>query len=251
MYMYPQNMIPKNKGNDYVKSIISIQGSIGAGKSKFLSCLRLAIAKLTKIMGSPCFFVDEPVAKWKELNYDNNTKSALQLFYKDLEEKEFRYVFPFQVKAFTDRLLLLTNETEKLTEPSFCFCDRSFRSDQLFFDNLKDCITEFEYKTYHEFSSTICQHINLTEKIMIYIKCSPEKCKERILKRGNLEEKDIPIEYLISLEKSHEKMIEEFKQSGGHVFEIDWVDKVDEMDYQNYIDEFLIDFQVFCENINK
>jgi len=249
--MYLQNMVPNTKGNDYVKCIISIQGLIGAGKSTFLSYLRASHSKLTKIMGSPCFFVDEPVAKWKQLLYENNTKSALNLFYTDLEKKEYRLVFPFQTLAFTDRLLLLTNETEKLTEPSICFCDRSFRSDKLFFDNLKECITEFEYKTYCDFSKTICQHINLSEKIMIYIKCSPEKCQTRVLKRGNTEEKDIPLSYYDSLEESHERMIEEFKQSGGHVFEIDWIDRVDEMDYQNYMDKFLIDFQVFYENINK
>jgi deoxyadenosine/deoxycytidine kinase len=242
-------MIPKNKGNDYVKSIISIQGSIGAGKSKFLSCLRNSNGKLTKIMGSPCFFVDEPVEKWKELNYENNTRSALDIFYKDLENKDYKFVLTFQIKAFTDRLLLLTNETSKLTEPSFCFCDRSFRSDKMFFDNLKDKITEFEYKTYSDFVPLICSQINLTEKIMIYIKCSPEICKERIIKRGNKEEKDISIEYLLSLEESHKKMIDEFKQSGGHVFEIDWTDKKEELDYENYMDEFLIDFEAFYGNI--
>jgi dephospho-CoA kinase len=41
----------------------------------------------------------------------------------------------------------------------------------------------------------------------IYLKTSPEICMERIKKRDRVEEKDIPIEYLISLDKLHDEWL--------------------------------------------
>jgi len=245
--MYPQGMIPQDHKN-YVKKIISIQGNIGSGKTTFMNCLKKNSEKLNNIMGLNCFFVDEPVEIWKEKVF--NGLSALDIFYNDINNNsEPRTVFPFQIYAFTTRLQLFIEQTSKLNQLSICFSDRSMISDfKIFLENLKDVITPFEYFTYKNFYEIICSQINIREEIMIYNTCSPEKCFERIKKRGNESETSITLEYLKGIHLRHLSMIDEFKKNGGRVFEFEWDNVEKEEEFNIFTEYFLIDFEKFYKN---
>lgn len=248
--MYPSGMIPQDSKN-YVQKIISIQGNIGSGKTTFMSYLKKYSKELNIIMGLNCFYVDEPVEIWKKKVFNNNTLSALEIFYDDINNNpEPKTIFPFQIYAFTTRLEKFIEETSKLNQLSICFTDRSMLSDfEIFLKNLKDKITSFEYDVYKGFHNIICSNIILKEEIMIYNTISPEKCFERIQKRGNESEKGITLEYLKEIHLRHLTMIEEFKKNGGNVFEIEWGDADTEEEFNLFTESFLIDFEKFYKKI--
>ena len=61
------------------KTIISIEGNIGVGKSTFINIL--------KSTWDDCDIVNEPVNEWNNFT-DSNDKNILQMFY---EDKKFVY----------------------------------------------------------------------------------------------------------------------------------------------------------------
>ncbi len=244
-------MFPKNNNNtNYVKKIISIQGNIGSGKTTLMTSLKRNSIQLNNIMGINCFFVDEPVEEWKKKVFNENTLSALEIFYEDITTNSHpRTVFPFQIYAFTTRLKLFIEQTSKLDQLSIGFCDRSMISDfEIFLKNLKDVITPFEYSVYEGFYDTICSQIIIKEEIMIYNTCPPEKCFERIHKRGNESEKNITLDYLKGIHSRHLDMIEKFKKNGGKVFEFECDDVDTEKEFNIFTESFLIDFERFYKN---
>ena len=229
---YSMDTIPQN----FIHETISIQGIIGCGKSTFINILRSKEDKLKKIFGKPVIFVDEPVNEWNNPIYDNNTKSALDVFYYDI----FKHGFTFQILAFTTRLEYLYKETSKITESSICIQDRSMLSDKkIFFANLKDHITQLEWDTYNRFYDLVCKDFNKTEKRMIYIESTPEECIERIKSRDAKGDSKIELPYLQSHDVLHKKMIEDFIKEGGIVYRFNWPFLKDKTQLDKYVDDFL------------
>jgi len=175
-----------------------IEGNIGSGKSTILKLLQLA---------QNVEVIQEPVDMWLNIK-DNDNKNLLQHFYSDMN----RYSYMFQTMVFKTRLQSL----EKAQVEPFRFSERSIWTDRFVFgkmcleDNKMNSIESSCYKFWFEW---------LEEKFkpkpdgIIYIKCSPEKCLERIGNRGRDEENKIPIEYLDKLNLYHDEWFNNWKET--------------------------------------
>ena len=184
--------------DDNLKKWYIIEGNIGSGKSTVLKLLEKEQNVET---------IQEPVNTWLNIK-DSNNKNLLDHFYSDMD----RYSYMFQTMVFKTRLQSL--DKPQLSE--FRFSERSIWTDRFVFgkmcleDNKMNSIESNCYKFWFDW---------LEEKFkpqpdgIIYIKCSPEKCFERISDRGRNEERNIPLEYLEKLDKYHEEWFNNWKET--------------------------------------
>ncbi len=168
--------------------VISIDGNIGSGKSTLL-------AHLKKQISDKVAFVNEPIKHWLEIK-DENNKNIIDLFYED----QHRWAFPFQTFAMQTRKNALL-EAIHATDKKIVITERSPDTDTNVFTKMlyrEGKISPIEYK--------ICKHfydsIDLKSDIIIYVDVEPKECSKRIINRNRPGE-NIPIKYLVELEKTH------------------------------------------------
>lgn len=185
--------------------IISIDGGIGSGKSRTLNILK---------ENYPNFhFVDEPVSVWENFK-DENGDSLLKLFYKDRK----RWSYTFQNVAFMTRARALTkaikdwkNACEKnpaLEKNNVFITERCIETDFNVFAKMlheDKSLNKLEWDVYRQWYRYLAPECAVSG--IVYIVCSPEKCKERINRRSRTGEDSIPIEYLNQLHEYHEDWI--------------------------------------------
>lgn len=175
--------------------LICIEGVIGAGKTTVCNELEVNIKNLN-IGNMKVKILKEPVDLWCKLG-------LLDRFYKD----QNRWAFTFQVTALVTKCMELMN----LEENTIYIIERSPYTDLNCFAklcNISGSIDQMEMTIYNLYFKHFISELE-TKCIIkfIYLKTSPEICMERIKKRNRTEEKDIPIEYLISLEELHDKWL--------------------------------------------
>ena len=169
-----------------------VEANIGSGKSTLLE--KLASRENAEV-------IPEPVDRWLNIKGDNN-KNLLHHFYDDMN----RYSYLFQSMVFKTRLQSLDKPQIKPIR----FSERSIWTDKYIFG--KSCIDSKKMNTletncYLEWFDWLEQKFEPNPSGIIYIRCSPEKCSERINTRGRLEESTIPIEYLRDLHYRHEEWL--------------------------------------------
>ena len=168
-----------------------IEGNIGSGKTELLN-------KLNENMD--CETIKEPVEIWQTIT--GNGKNILQQFY----EEPVRYAYLFQTVVFKTRLQVLDHPQTK----SIRFSERSIWTDKYIFG--KSCIeskkmNELEKNAYYRWFDWLEQKFFKIPDGIIYLQCSPEKCYERMNKRGRNEESSVPIEYLSEIHNNHENWL--------------------------------------------
>lgn len=227
-----------------IASFTSVQGDIGAGKSTFMARLRrnvlltgqCAINSQDMTKDDYYIVIDEPVDEWTKLCYTTNSiekekedlNSILKIFYGDMR----RWGFAFQVNAFNSRLRRIIRAIDMInpnipsTARIHIIAERSLRTDYLFFRNLYESglISQLEFQIYSDFYHTVCDDTRNKETGMIYLKADPEVCFQRIQKRDRdaetsyckteKEEEDFR-NYLVSLDKCHDEMVEAFRNEKG------------------------------------
>lgn len=187
----------KHKNNMSPK-IFSIEGNIGAGKTTLVDHFQ----KYCSDMGrDDIVFLREPVDIWDEVRDPVDGQSILKKFY----ENPTKYAFPFQVMAFISRLSLLEQTIKQNPDCSVIICERSLSADRNIFakmlhdDTLIDNVCFQIYsKIYNEFSG------RFVVDGIVYMDSSPEKCFERISKRGRDGEGGIELDYLQKCKKYHD-----------------------------------------------
>jgi len=179
--------------------IISIEGNIGSGKSTLVNDLQKYF-KNKGITNDKVVFLQEPVDIWNTIR--DNTGTILEHFYKDQE----KYSFPFQMMAYISRLSKLRETINKypnaiiITERSL-YTDKYVFAKMLYDDNKIDEICYQIYlKWFNDFIGDLPKHE------FIYIKATPEKCMERIIKRNRTGE-TIALDYLKNCCDYHDKML--------------------------------------------
>jgi deoxyadenosine/deoxycytidine kinase len=178
--------------------IISIEGNIGSGKSTLMENL-----KKNKYYNK-FIFLREPVDKWENIK-DKNNKSILSHFYEDKE----KYSFPFQIMAYMSRLNMLKTALT-LNKNKIIISERSLLTDKSIFAQMlydSGFIDDIHHQIYMD-TFNVFQDINHIDKI-IYMKCTPKICYERIQKRARDGESNISLEYLEKCNEYHEKMMDE------------------------------------------
>ena len=182
--------------------IFSIEGNIGSGKSTLVLQLKKNILNINNTQNNQdsIFYLDEPVDIWESIK-DEEGKNIIEKFYADQK----KYAFSFQLMAYVSRL----HELKKAIQSGnkIIICERSIYTDKNVFakmlydnKNIEKVNYEIYLKWFDEFTSDIPK-INC-----IYVKTSPEKCYERVIKR-NRKGEIIPLEYLKSCGNYHDEWI--------------------------------------------
>lgn len=172
--------------------IISIEGSIGAGKTTFLKAVEAAGYKV----------MYEPVDKWSEEMI--NGKSMFEMYYKDKQ----KYGFAFQ-------MLVLQSQVQEMIEyirahpRDIIICERSILTNFKVFAQLmyeEGTIDDYSfrvYKMWYEFATSLLPPISG----ILYLRVSPETCVQRIIKRNRKGEEMININYLKALNEKHDSWL--------------------------------------------
>jgi deoxyadenosine/deoxycytidine kinase len=159
---------------------IAIAGNIGAGKTELTAflCKRYQL--------KPCF---EP----------NDENPYLRDFYRDMKTWAFRSQLFFLSRKFR-----LQREFER--EPHTIIQDRTIYEDaEIFARNLhlRRFIDKRDWATYWELYETIAKGLRPPD-LMIYLRCSEKTLRQRIARRGRAMERELPRNYLSSLNVLYE-----------------------------------------------
>lgn len=178
--------------------IFSIDGNIGSGKS---TLLKLLSEKLRKIYDLPVIYLQEPVNDWIQLK-DENNMNLIENYYKNQE----KWAFSFQITTLISRIALLKNLNKNdncivLTERSID-TDKNVFCKMLYDDTL---INHLNYNIYLKWYNEFIKDYPITG--YIYIKTSPNKAFERVLKRKRKEEDGVPLDYLKKCNTYHNKWL--------------------------------------------
>ena len=172
-----------------------VEGNIGSGKTTLLD----------KLDHNRSFeVIREPVDMWLKITGDTG-ENLLYEFYKNPK----RYSYLFQTMVFKTRLESI--DKPQLTQ--FRFSERSIWTDKYVFG--KSCIASkkmdsLETNCYNFWFNWLEDKFFKKPDGIIYLRCSAEKCLERMRERGRAEENEVPLEYLKELENYHEDWITEW-----------------------------------------
>lgn len=174
-----------------------VEGNIGSGKTTLLEKLNL---------NENYEVIREPVNLWLSIK-GSDGKNLLQEFY----EEPIRYAYLFQTMVFKTRLESLEQEQTK----TFRFSERSIWTDRFVFG--KSCINsnkmnELETNCYHFWFDWLETKFFKKPDGIIYLRCSPEKCLERMKIRARNEENGVPLEYLKELHNYHEEWFDAWEK---------------------------------------
>lgn len=213
--------------NDQIRRI-SLEGVIGAGKSRFLSNLRywMAVRPHRHSARPQLTVVDEPVKTWCNTT-DTEGKSVLNYFYEDIQ----RYSFMFQINALMTRYSATTQANDSVIS-SICDSrrktDKSAMSDNENYDHvilsertvetdrsvfakmLRDDghLSDIEWRIYDNTFNTLTARRPecATTDGIIYVYTPPTEAKHRIDQRNRAGE-DVSFEYLCRCEEAHNEWL--------------------------------------------
>ena len=216
-----------------------MEGNIGVGKSTFI--------KILNSKWSNCEVVSEPVEMWKDLK-DSEGKNILQTFYEDIS----RWAYSFQNVACITRMMKI-EDTIRTSNAKYIFLDRSLGTDKNVFEKMlydDGKLNQIEHSMYNLWCDFYYKYVRSQEnQIHIYLKASPEKCAERIRKRGRIEEESISLEYLQGLNKYHDDwLISNTKSSNVIVIDCEEDFELDEEKHFQMINQINESLEKFNQN---
>jgi len=178
--------------------LVSIDGNIGSGKSTTWEMLKEAYRGRDDV-----HFVEEPVDSWHNIK-DAAGVPILTNFYKNKRA----YAFRFQMMAYISRLALLRQTVRaNAGRCRVIITERSVDTDRnIFAKMLYDSgdIEEDEYTIYNMWFDEFIKDLPVSG--IVYIRADPEKCMERIHKRGR-EGETIQLEYVQKCHDYHDAWI--------------------------------------------
>jgi len=172
--------------------MILIEGNIGAGKTTVGRALA----------DSGTFgFIEEPTRAWQE----DFASNMLELFYSD----PHRWSFTFQTCAFITRaktwheVLAVTDHDRVILERSI-FCDRFVFAENCYRTGL---MSPVEYQLYLGLWDFLVSNFCVEPDLILYLRTPAQVCLQRIRDRGRGEESGITLEYLLQLERLHDRWL--------------------------------------------
>ena len=177
--------------------IVSVDGNIGSGKSRFIKFLENKLVNETR---KKVYILQEPVSIWESIK-NSDGENMVECFYANQE----KYAFSFQMMAYISRLSLLkkaiNNGYEIIISERSVYTDKNVFAKMLF-DSKK--IDELDYKVYQMWFDEFLS--DLPTFHYFYIKTKPEVAYDRVNKRSRKGE-NIPIEYLQSCSEYHDNWL--------------------------------------------
>lgn len=140
-------------------------------------------------------------------------------FYKDMA----RWSFPLQIFFLNNRFRAHQDVTQGTNS---AIQDRSIYEDaNIFARNLHEQgqMEERDYKNYLELYHVMCQYLTPPD-LVIYLRKSLPKLKERIAMRGRDYEKNIPDEYLINLNRYYDDWMHQYDLGKKLIVDSDQLD---------------------------
>jgi deoxycitidine kinase len=190
--------------------LISLEGSIGSGKSTLINAL--------KERHADWHFIDEPVGTWQALKNEAG-EDLLQVFYKDIK----RYSYTFQNCALLSRAINIQKkiaawrvEAAKNSEVAACnvfVTERCLETDYHVFaqmlkdDGMLDAMEWDLYKMWYDYIKDTSTPLTG----IVYVSTPPDICAERIKERGRVGEDKISPDYLANLDKYQRTWLAEEK----------------------------------------
>lgn len=174
--------------------IISVDGNVGAGKSTFLEAIKESFPDVEIVL--------EPVGEWMRLK-NAEGKSLLELFYEDKR----RWAYTFQNCAILTRLKII-RETAASTKKRIILTERSVLTDRFVFaEMLRESgdIDAMEWKLYMNWFNSFAGELPVSG--IVYLTTGVGTAAERIVKRGRHGEDHIPLDYLLALDRQHQKWL--------------------------------------------
>jgi len=225
-------------------TIVSIEGNIGSGKSTLLSNLRQHYENNPNVV-----FLKEPVDEWEKIK-DENGETILKKFYADQE----KYSFPFQMMAYVSRLKVLrdtlkTIKTDTDDKNVIIITERSLYTDKMVFAKMlydSKKIEHVNYQIYLNWFDTFSDEFPVNK--VVYVKTSPDKCYQRIVKRSRTGEENIPLEYLTSCSIYHDNMLDKENQSCVCLDQLILDGNVDIYENENQVNEWINEIEKFTRN---
>ena len=225
-------------------TIVSIEGNIGSGKSTLLSNLRQHYENNSNVV-----FLKEPVDEWEKIK-DENGETILKKFYADQE----KYSFPFQMMAYVSRLKVLrdtlkTIKTDIEDKNIIIITERSLYTDKMVFAKMlydTKKIEHVNYQIYLNWFDTFSDEFPVNK--VVYVKTSPDKCYQRIVKRSRTGEENIPLEYLTSCSIYHDNMLDKENQECVCLDQLILDGNVDIYENENQVNEWINEIEKFTRN---
>ncbi|XP_026331370.1 deoxynucleoside kinase-like [Hyposmocoma kahamanoa] len=168
---------------------VSIEGNIGSGKS---TCIKF-FDKFKNVETHA-----EPLNEWRNVQGHN----LLGLLYSDLS----KWTFAFQHYVLLSRLNI---QISPPSHPgiSVKMFERSVQNSRhCFVENAKrqNLIEDAQYHVLSEWFDYTEKNLNVDLDLIVYLKTSPRVVWERMLRRGRVEESEIPLEYLQQVHEAYE-----------------------------------------------
>ena len=225
-------------------TIVSIEGNIGSGKSTLLSNLRQYYENNSNVV-----FLKEPVDEWEKIK-DENGETILKKFYADQE----KYSFPFQMMAYVSRIKVLrdtlkTIKTDIEDKNIIIITERSLYTDKMVFAKMlydTKKIEHVNYQIYLNWFDTFSDEFPVNK--VVYVKTSPDKCYQRIVKRSRTGEENIPLEYLTSCSIYHDNMLDKENQDCVCLDQLILDGNVDIYENENQVNEWINEIEKFTRN---
>ncbi len=175
--------------------LVSLEGSIGSGKSTLINAL--------KERHPDWHFIDEPVSTWQALKNEAG-EDLLQVFYKDIK----RYSYTFQNCALLSRAINIQKKIEAWRAGggvgSCVFVtERCLETDYHVFaqmlkdDTMMDSMEWGLYKMWYDYIKDMSTPLTG----IVYVSTPPDICADRIKERGRSGEENISGAYLQNLDK--------------------------------------------------
>ena len=225
-------------------TIVSIEGNIGSGKSTLLANLREYYANNSNVV-----FLKEPVDEWEKIK-DENGETILKKFYADQE----KYSFPFQMMAYVSRLKVLRDTLKTIKNDTedkniIIITERSLYTDKMVFAKMlydSKKIEHVNYQIYLNWFDTFSDEFPVNK--VVYVKTSPDKCYQRIVKRSRTGEENIPLDYLASCSNYHDNMLDKQNQECVCLDQLILDGNVDIYENKNQVNEWINEIDKFTRN---
>ncbi|XP_056430526.1 deoxyguanosine kinase, mitochondrial-like [Hyla sarda] len=211
-YCRPPSTDCSTKPDKTVKKL-SVEGNIAAGKSTFLRLLCAAQRDWS--------LVAEPLSKWQCVHSSSHqdVDNLLQLLYDDPARWSYTFQTLSCMSRFKAQIETPPEHVLKQREQVQIF-ERSVYSDRFVFAKTLfelGHLNGIEWAMYQEWHSFLLEEFGKRAALdgIIYLRAAPEKCFERLQKRGRKEEKTVTQDYLKKLHDQHERWLIE-KTTGGN-----------------------------------